>query len=345
MLFTPFLPFSSQTLHELLGYDGWLAGPLEFREVDEEDGATHEVLTGDYESWVGRWEPSELPPGQKLREPQPLFRKLDPSRSSRTSSRGWAQPRRDRHARAPRRAATTPASAVARAREAGVDARSSRSAPGSTSCRAALALAERHDGVYAALGIHPHQAGGAEADDASTSSRALLAHPKAVAVGETGPRHYRDYAPRDGAAARSSRRSSRSRRSSASRSWSTRARRTTTRVASSAGIDGTVVLHCFSAPGLLDPALERGWYVSFAGNVTYPKADELREAARARPGRPAPRRDRQPVPRAAAGARPAERAGERRPHARGARRGARRGRRTSSPRGSTRTRAQPSASP
>jgi TatD DNase family protein len=40
-----------------------------------------------------------------------------------------------------------------------------------------------------------------------------------------------------------------------------------------------VVLHCFSSPPLLDPALEHGWYVSFAGNLTYPKAGDLREAA------------------------------------------------------------------
>jgi methionyl-tRNA synthetase len=77
ILFTPFLPFSSQTLHELLGYDGWIAGPLEFRTIDE-DGATHEILTGDYASWVGEWKPSDLPPGQELREPKPLFRKLEP---------------------------------------------------------------------------------------------------------------------------------------------------------------------------------------------------------------------------------------------------------------------------
>jgi methionyl-tRNA synthetase len=76
-LFTPFLPFTSQRVHELLGHDGWLAGPLEFREVQEE-ADTHVVLTGDYASWVGRWEPSELRPGQDLREPGPLFRKLDP---------------------------------------------------------------------------------------------------------------------------------------------------------------------------------------------------------------------------------------------------------------------------
>jgi methionyl-tRNA synthetase len=76
-LFTPFLPHSSQTVHELLGNAGWLAGPIEFREVAEEDGRSHQVLTGDYASWTGAWLPSELPPGQALREPRPLFAKLD----------------------------------------------------------------------------------------------------------------------------------------------------------------------------------------------------------------------------------------------------------------------------
>jgi methionyl-tRNA synthetase len=76
-LFTPFLPFSSQALHELLGYEGWIAGPLERRTVEEDDGSTHEILTGDYASWVGSWAPSELPAGQPLREPRTLFRKLD----------------------------------------------------------------------------------------------------------------------------------------------------------------------------------------------------------------------------------------------------------------------------
>ena len=50
-----------------------------------------------------------------------------------------------------------------------------------------------------------------------------------------------------------------------------------------AGFPGTVILHCFSAPGLLDVAVERGYYVSFAGNVTYPEGAELREAAAAVP--------------------------------------------------------------
>jgi methionyl-tRNA synthetase len=77
-LLTPFLPFSSQLLHELLGYEGVIAGPLEFRDVVENGGGAHTVLTGDYASWVGRWQPSELPPGQPLREPAYLFKKLDP---------------------------------------------------------------------------------------------------------------------------------------------------------------------------------------------------------------------------------------------------------------------------
>jgi methionyl-tRNA synthetase len=79
ILFLPFLPHTSQRLHELLGYDGWIAGPLEFREIVEDDDNSHEVLTGDYASWIGSWAPSELPPGQKLLEPEPLFKKLDDS--------------------------------------------------------------------------------------------------------------------------------------------------------------------------------------------------------------------------------------------------------------------------
>jgi methionyl-tRNA synthetase len=75
-IFTPFLPHTSQRLHELLGYEGYIAGPLEFRRVVEEDGSAHEVLTGNYTSWVGEWKPSELPPGQVLAEPEARFKKL-----------------------------------------------------------------------------------------------------------------------------------------------------------------------------------------------------------------------------------------------------------------------------
>jgi methionyl-tRNA synthetase len=77
VLFTPFLPFSSQKVHELLGYDDVLAGPLEFRDIGGEDDA-HTILTGRYGDWRRGWGPTELPEGQRLREPEPLFKKLDP---------------------------------------------------------------------------------------------------------------------------------------------------------------------------------------------------------------------------------------------------------------------------
>jgi methionyl-tRNA synthetase len=75
-IFAPFLPFSSQLVHELLGNQGFLAGPLELRTVAEADGSSHEILTGNYAGWIGSWQPSALPVGQALREPRPLFRKL-----------------------------------------------------------------------------------------------------------------------------------------------------------------------------------------------------------------------------------------------------------------------------
>src|SRR5205823_5000268 len=76
-LFTPFLPFTSQLAHELLGNEGSIAGPLEFREIEEDGGRRHMVLTGDYESWVGAWGPSNLEPNRPLPPPRPLFTKLD----------------------------------------------------------------------------------------------------------------------------------------------------------------------------------------------------------------------------------------------------------------------------
>jgi methionyl-tRNA synthetase len=76
-MLAPFLPFSAQRLHELLGYDNVIAGRLAIEPVGEGED-DHIVLTGDYASWDGRWEPSALPAGQVLRDPKPLFAKLDP---------------------------------------------------------------------------------------------------------------------------------------------------------------------------------------------------------------------------------------------------------------------------
>ncbi|MCL4238271.1 MAG: methionine--tRNA ligase [Anaerolineae bacterium] len=78
-LLAPFLPFTSQRVHEYLGYEGTLFGEQRI-EVFQESERPHEALTyHSDERVVGRWEPGRLPIGQALREPQPLFRKLEPS--------------------------------------------------------------------------------------------------------------------------------------------------------------------------------------------------------------------------------------------------------------------------
>jgi methionyl-tRNA synthetase len=76
VLLTPFLPFSSQRLHELLGHDGVLAPQPEIADLSEADGRVHHVLRGDYEQ-SDRWRPGELPAGRPLPPPAPLFKKLD----------------------------------------------------------------------------------------------------------------------------------------------------------------------------------------------------------------------------------------------------------------------------
>jgi TatD DNase family protein len=166
---------------------------------------------------------------------------------------------------------------VARALEAGVT-RIVSIGTHEPSWRATIDIAERHDGVSVALGIHPHEA----ADGDVSALHDALAHPKAVAVGETGLDFYRDHAPRD-----AQRRMFEAQLELAGELRKpviihTRAADEDT-LAGLAGFPGTVVLHCFSSLPLLEPALERGWYISFAGNVTYKNAHDLRSAAYAVP--------------------------------------------------------------
>jgi TatD DNase family protein len=166
---------------------------------------------------------------------------------------------------------------VARAAEAGVT-RIVSVGTGIDSCRETLAIAARHDGVFAALGVHPHQAADEDADRLD-DLRELLRDDRAVAVGETGLDFYRDYAPHDRQLVLFERQLELAAELGKPVVIHTRAASAET-AAALEGFGGTVVLHCFSAPELLPVALERGYYVSFAGNVTYPKAQELREAAR-----------------------------------------------------------------
>ncbi|MDE3190445.1 MAG: TatD family hydrolase [Acidobacteriota bacterium] len=161
-----------------------------------------------------------------------------------------------------------PEDVLARAREAGV------TRVLTVGGAQAVALAERFDDVYAIVGIHPHDAATGDIGEI----RDLQSHPKVVAVGETGLDWFRDYAPRD-----DQRRIFEAQLGLATELGKpvvihTRAADEDT-LAALSGFHGTVVLHCFSSPQLLPAALERGWYISFAGNVTYKNAPELRIAA------------------------------------------------------------------
>jgi len=77
-LISPVLPHSAQKIHEYLGYDGQLFGTQQVVEYEEE-ARSHRALTYDHTGAIGTWAPSALPAGQPLREPAPLFRKLDES--------------------------------------------------------------------------------------------------------------------------------------------------------------------------------------------------------------------------------------------------------------------------
>ena len=168
-----------------------------------------------------------------------------------------------------------PDGAVGRAAEAGV---AKILTVGTTieGCRTALELADAHEGVFAILGIHPHEA--ASEGGRVAELEPLLRHPSAVAIGETGLDFYRDLAPRA-----EQRKVFESELALAERLGKPVV--VHTRAADNDTLDvlrsfaGTVVLHCFSSAGLLPVALERGYYISFAGNVTFPKAAELRDAA------------------------------------------------------------------
>ena len=148
------------------------------------------------------------------------------------------------------------------------------------SCRSALAAAEAFPQVYAAIGRHPNYA--TDFDDADLAElRALAAHPRCLAIGETGLDYYRDYAPRADQERAFWAQIELAREVGKPLVIHTRAaeRDTLDQLADRAqGV--SVVMHCFSMPAHLDECLERGYAISFAGNVTYKSAAELADAAR-----------------------------------------------------------------
>jgi TatD DNase family protein len=165
---------------------------------------------------------------------------------------------------------------VARMLNVGLDGESS---------RAAIAAAERYEGVFATAGCHPTEAAGFGESLAEEIAQ-LAAHERVRAIGETGIDYYRE---------------------TATHAEQHRALEAQVEIARDHGLpvvihardpegetgavddvfeildaraDGVpVVLHCFLAPWRVDDAIERGWYCSFSGIVTFPSAEELRVAA------------------------------------------------------------------
>jgi TatD DNase family protein len=147
------------------------------------------------------------------------------------------------------------------------------------SCRGALAAAEGFPQVFAAVGRHPNLAGGF--DDADLAEiQALAAHPRCAAIGETGLDFFRDRAPRADQERAFHAQIELARATAKPLVVHTRAAEDDT-IATlrrrAAGLE--VVLHCFSMPDRLDECLAEGWWISFAGNVTYPKSEALAAAA------------------------------------------------------------------
>jgi TatD DNase family protein len=148
------------------------------------------------------------------------------------------------------------------------------------SSRRALEYARENEGVRAAVGRHPNSASGFD-DEAGATLLELAADPACAAVGETGIDLYRDAAPL----------------ADQERAFAAQARIAGevgkplvihTRAAEEQTIAFlrehakglAVILHCFSLADRLDECLAEGWWISFAGNVTYPSAARLAEAAR-----------------------------------------------------------------
>jgi TatD DNase family protein len=150
----------------------------------------------------------------------------------------------------------------------------------------AVAAAERHEGVFASVGRHPNSAGGFD-DAARAAIEELCARPGVVAVGETGLDFYRDRSDPDDQRRAFSAQIAIARRTGKPIVIHLRDREGSDRAVSEAfealaeqGEGLSVILHCFSAgPRWAERAAELGWYCSFAGNLTYPKADSIREAA------------------------------------------------------------------
>ena len=151
---------------------------------------------------------------------------------------------------------------------------------GRHSSEGAVALAEAHPEVYAAVGVHPNDADGFTEDDLAWI-RDLASHPRVVAVGECGLDYFRDHARPEAQRRAFAAQIALARDADLPLVIHTReAADDTLAILASEAADHPVVLHCFSLPDRLEEVVERGYVLSFAGPVTFPRSIELQRAAR-----------------------------------------------------------------
>ncbi len=177
---------------------------------------------------------------------------------------------------------------VARARGAGVRAilNVGTGDPHGGNFERAVAVAEKYEGVYAAVGVHPHDA---KLYD-ETAERLLLEFVRSrrvVALGEIGLDYHYDNSPREvqrEVFVRQLRLARAERLPVIIHSRDADAETLEILRAEYAGAVRGGVMHCFGGgPALAEGALGLGFHISFAGNVTFKKADALREVARTVP--------------------------------------------------------------
>ena len=171
---------------------------------------------------------------------------------------------------------------VARARRAGVGTLLTISTKLST-FEGVRAIAERFEGVYCSVGVHPHEAAGEGVKDPAQLVE-LAGHPKVVGLGETGLDFYYEHSPRADQEASFRAHIAAARETGLPLIVHSRdADDDTVRVLQEeyAQAPFTGVIHCFTAgPGLAQAALALGFYISLAGVVTFKKAEALRETVR-----------------------------------------------------------------
>jgi len=158
----------------------------------------------------------------------------------------------------------------------------------------AVATAREHEGVFAAVGRHPNSAEGFD-HRAAAKIEELAAEDAVRAIGETGLDYYRDRASEEAQVRAFEAQIGIARRTGlplvihvrdSSGPGSGRAVADCFEMLAVEATGVEVILHCFSAtPERAEEAADRGWHVSFAGNVTYPKSESLRVAASIVPDR------------------------------------------------------------